>query len=322
MIRLTNVEYDYQSSLFPRLRKRQKGNTLSIPELVIPERDRHALIGNNGAGKSTLLKMIMGIIKPTRGQLTVGGIEPWKSRIRHVQRLGVVWGNRSTLWWDIPVVDSLRAVGSIYGVEKPLLEKRIEDYVEKFHCQSFIHQSLRNLSLGQRVKSEMIGALLHSPDLLILDEPFIGLDFASRHTIITELNEIVHKGNTTLLLTSHNIEDIELLARTITVLDRGSIVTSGDKDAIIRQLAKSSQIHLKKRSFEPFRLPGPLMEKFQIVVEANETNTDIKLTAHMDEADRDGLMEEIFHSNSGITEIGVGSSLQDAAAELIRKNNP
>ncbi|HWI62258.1 MAG TPA: ATP-binding cassette domain-containing protein [Symbiobacteriaceae bacterium] len=185
-------------------------------------------IGANGAGKSTTIKMLTGILQPTAGTLRVGGFDPHRQRERFVRTIGVVFGQRSQLWWDIAVQESFRLLQRIYRIS----DEQYRDYflagvVEVLEIGPLLATPVRKLSLGQRMRCEMAAALLHRPSLLFLDEPTIGLDVSVKLRIREFLKELNRRYGTTILLTTHDLSDIEALCRRVVMLDKGRIVYDG-----------------------------------------------------------------------------------------------
>jgi ABC-2 type transport system ATP-binding protein len=185
-------------------------------------------IGANGAGKSTTIKMLTGILEPTSGALTVNGFDPHRQRERFVSTIGVVFGQRSQLWWDIAVQESFRLLQRIYRVSDADFKTHFIDGVaEVLEIGPLMATPVRKLSLGQRMRCEMAAALLHRPSLLFLDEPTIGLDVSVKLRIREFLKELNHRYETTVLLTTHDLSDIEALCRRVVMLDKGRIVYDG-----------------------------------------------------------------------------------------------
>ncbi|MBR1584646.1 MAG: ATP-binding cassette domain-containing protein [Clostridia bacterium] len=184
-------------------------------------------IGPNGAGKSTTVKILSGILTPDGGQALVGGMVPWQQRAEHVRRIGVVFGQRSQLWWDVPIADSFSLLRDIYRVPAAQHEKRLKELTEALDLGGILRTPLRLLSLGQRMRAELCGSLLHSPELLFLDEPTIGLDAVSKLALREFLQRENRQYGTTILLTTHDMEDIAALCPRVMVLGHGSKLFDG-----------------------------------------------------------------------------------------------
>jgi len=184
-------------------------------------------IGANGAGKSTTIKMLTGILVPTRGAVTTCGLRPVADRRRLAREVGVVFGQRSQLWWDLPVRDSFRILAAIHSLTPAAERARTEELVERLELEEFLGTPVRQLSLGQRMRAEVAAALLHSPRLVILDEPTIGLDVLSKQRLREFLVTERQAHGTTLLLTTHDMGDVERLCDRILLVDRGSLAYDG-----------------------------------------------------------------------------------------------
>ncbi|KPL58743.1 ABC transporter ATP-binding protein [Rossellomorea vietnamensis] len=185
-------------------------------------------IGENGAGKSTTIKMLTGILTPTGGDITVNGMNPHRDREKFVQTIGVVFGQRSQLWWDIAVQESFQLLKKVYKVPDQQYKEHMDHVIETLDIAPLLDKPVRKLSLGQRMRCELAAALVHNPPLLFLDEPTIGLDVLVKLKIRQFLKEINEKYNTTILLTTHDLSDIEALCERVVMLDEGKIIYDGE----------------------------------------------------------------------------------------------
>ena len=183
-----------------------------------------AFLGANGAGKSTTIKMLTGIMKPTDGKTFIMGNEPCRERIRNARNIGVVFGQKTQLWWDIPVKDSFELLHSIYEIPGNVYEENLNLFKKILELEEFMDQPARKLSLGQRVRADIAAALLHDPPVLFLDEPTIGLDVAVKQKVYQFLQYINKEKRTTILLTSHDLKDMEWLCRRLIILEKGEIL--------------------------------------------------------------------------------------------------
>jgi ABC-2 type transport system ATP-binding protein len=184
-------------------------------------------IGPNGAGKSTTIKMLTGILVPTGGHIRVGGLEPRRDRIELARRIGVVFGQRTTLWWDLPLRDSFDLLQKIYRTDPVRHRANLAAFVELLALGDLLDTPVRQLSLGQRMRGDITAALLHDPEILYLDEPTIGLDVVSKGRLRDFLRTLNAERGTTLLLTTHDLQDIEALCRRVIVIDHGTAVYDG-----------------------------------------------------------------------------------------------
>jgi len=189
-------------------------------------------IGPNGAGKSTTIKMLTGILVPTAGHLRVGGLEPSRHRTDLARRIGVVFGQRTTLWWDLPLHDSFELLQKIYRIPADRYRANLAEYVELLDLGNLLDTPVRQLSLGQRMRGDITAALLHDPEILYLDEPTIGLDVISKGRLREFLRSLNSERGTTLLLTTHDLQDIEALCGRVMVIDRGTLVFDGSLSAL------------------------------------------------------------------------------------------
>jgi len=208
-------------------KKKLNGNVhseLSIRNILIENGERVALVGLNGSGKSTLIKTLIGILKPNQGKLYVNGMIPYSNRVKLVKDIGVIWGNRSTLWSDLTPVENLDILRKIYKSDKKKYNEIVKECVTNLGCDSFMNRQIRRLSLGQRMKIEFIASIAHNPKILIYDEPFLGLDFLSKRDILMHIDKYLNTYNSTLLLTAHDIDDISYLCKKVALLNKGSLV--------------------------------------------------------------------------------------------------
>jgi ABC-2 type transport system ATP-binding protein len=190
-------------------------------------------LGPNGAGKSTTLKMLSGVLVPTGGELRVDGLTPWRDRKRHVARIGAVFGQRTTLWWDLPVIDSFKLLRHIYKIEAARFEQNLRTFRELLELDSFLQSPVRSLSLGQRMRADVCAALLHDPQVLFLDEPTIGLDVVAKERIRQFVLGINKERGTTVLLTTHDLSDVEKLCERIMIIDHGKLLFDGQVAALL-----------------------------------------------------------------------------------------
>lgn len=193
-------------------------------------------IGPNGAGKSTTIKILAGILTPTAGTCRVDGLTPWRDRRRHVSRIGVVFGQRTQLWWDLPVIESFDLLRDIYRVPPATYRANRDRLIALMDLEPLLDVPVRQLSLGQRMRSDLAAALLHGPSLLFLDEPTIGLDAVSKLAIRDFVRELNRDREVTVLLTTHDMDDIEALCERVMVIGNGRILADGSVDALRRRV--------------------------------------------------------------------------------------
>ncbi len=199
-------------------------------------------IGPNGAGKSTTIKMMTGILVPTSGEIVAAGYRPYQDRTRYTKNIGVVFGQRTQLWWDIAVIESFKLLRRIYDVTERDFRERLELFKALLGLDEFLHTPVRKLSLGQRMRCDIAASLLHHPPILFLDEPTIGLDVVAKDKIREFLKEINRTLKTTILLTTHDLSDIEELCRRIIIIDHGRLLYDGSLADLRDRVGRFNQI--------------------------------------------------------------------------------
>jgi ABC-2 type transport system ATP-binding protein len=217
--------------------RRQRVTAVADVTLSVAPGEAVGFLGPNGAGKSTTIKMLTGVLVPTAGRATVCGLDPVRERRELAKRIGVVFGQRSQLWWDLPLADSFDLHAAIHRVPAARYRERLDECVELLDMAGFLGTPVRQLSLGQRMRGEVTAALLHSPGLLVLDEPTIGLDLASKERLRSFLSAVNARGDITLLLTTHDLPDVERLCRRVVVIDQGRVLVDDDLATLRRRFA-------------------------------------------------------------------------------------
>lgn len=202
-------------------------NALQDVSFKIDDGEMVGYIGPNGAGKSSTIKIMSGILTPDSGECIINGRIPWKERISHVKDIGVVFGQRSQLWWDVPVIDSFELLKDIYKIADAEYKKTLSQLIELLNISEIVRTPARQLSLGQRMRCEIAASLLHSPKILFLDEPTIGLDAVSKIAVREFIKTINRENKTTVLLTTHDMQDIEALTERILLIGKGRILLDG-----------------------------------------------------------------------------------------------
>ena len=211
---LFHKEYEYVTALD------DVSFTISDGEMV-------GYIGPNGAGKSSTIKILSGILTPEKGTCLINGLIPWKNRIEHVKNIGVVFGQRTQLWWDVPVLDSFELLKEIYRIDGHAYRQNLEQLSEMLNLSGLLKMPVRQLSLGQRMRCEIAASLLHSPKILFLDEPTIGLDAVSKLAVRDFVLKLNKEKNTTVILTTHDMQDIEALTNRIILIGKGRLLLDG-----------------------------------------------------------------------------------------------
>ncbi len=215
------IKGSIKSIIKPKYKKIKAVNNISF---TVEKGEMLAFIGPNGAGKSTTIKMLTGILYPTSGEIMVNGINPAKQRKKLAYKIGTVFGQKEQLWTHLTPYDNFKFFGAIYDIPNDEIEDRIEELSNTFELQEFINTPVRNLSLGQRIRCEMVAALIHKPEILFLDEPTIGLDPVVKKNIRNLIKKMNKELGTTIFLTSHDVGDIEKLCKRVIIVNKGKII--------------------------------------------------------------------------------------------------
>lgn len=252
MIELKNINKTFKVSkrnagLLPALKALVKRDYTFIKALDnvsfnISDGEMVGYIGPNGAGKSSTIKIMSGILTPDSGECVINGRIPWKDRISHVKEIGVVFGQRSQLWWDVPVADSFELLKDIYKVEENIFRKNLDELKQLLDLAEIVRTPARSLSLGQRMRCEIAASLLHNPSILFLDEPTIGLDAVSKIAVRKFIKSINKERKTTVILTTHDMQDIEALTERILLIGKGRILLDGSMTELKSKNSKTKKL--------------------------------------------------------------------------------
>lgn len=228
-------------------------HALSDISFKIADGEMVGYIGPNGAGKSSTIKVMSGILTPDSGECRIDGLTPWKDRRRHVANIGVVFGQRSQLWWDVPVIDSFELLRDVYEVDNALYRRNLDELTELLGLAEILRTPTRQLSLGQRMRCEIAASLIHSPNILFLDEPTIGLDAVSKIAVREFIKSLNREKGTTVILTTHDMQDIEALTERILLIGKGRILLDGSLDDLKQRNSKTKKITVSysKGRFSP-----------------------------------------------------------------------
>lgn len=223
----------------------------------VEEGDIVGYIGPNGAGKSTTIKIMSGILNPTSGECKIMGFTPWKDRKQYVKNIGVVFGQRSQLWWDVPIIDSFELLKDIYKIPDKEYQETLNELIETLNLSELLNRPLRQLSLGQKMKCELAGSLLHRPKILFLDEPTIGLDAVTKLAVREFIKKINKDWGTTIILTTHDMSDIDALTNKIILIGRGQILYNGSFTNIKQKYDKTKIIEVEfKQEYDKIEFEG------------------------------------------------------------------
>lgn len=228
-------------------------------------------IGPNGAGKSTTIKIMCGVLTPDSGECIIDGRTPWKNRIAHVREIGVVFGQRSQLWWDVPVIDSFELIRDMYKINEKLFKTNLDELSELLDLSELLKTPARNLSLGQRMRCEIAASLLHNPKILFLDEPTIGLDAVSKIAVRKFIKRLNAERGTTVILTTHDMQDIEALTNRILLIGKGKLLLNGSLDELKKHASERKTLVIKYRGKVPNICTG------MSLIEASEGQVVISL---------------------------------------------
>ncbi|MGG4440325.1 ABC transporter ATP-binding protein [Brevibacillus fortis] len=260
MIQVNHLQKDFRihqsrpglGGAFRDLFSREYKTVKAVDDLsfTVEEGEMFALIGENGAGKSTTIKMLTGILTPSDGEIVINGYVPFKQREDYVRSIGVVFGQRSQLWWDLSPLESFRLLKSVYKVDEIEGEKWLERLIEELEITPFVSQPVRKLSLGQRMRCEVAASLIHKPRLLFLDEPTVGLDVLVKQKIREFLRNLNETENMTILLTTHDVSDIEALCKRVLVMDKGKLIFDGLLNDLKEKWGNGTEVsfQMKKRT--------------------------------------------------------------------------
>ncbi|TYS68478.1 ATP-binding cassette domain-containing protein [Sutcliffiella horikoshii] len=323
MIEVKNISKHYR--LFERdpgltgavksLFKRKYINKTAVNDISfsIPKGEIVGYIGSNGAGKSTTIKMISGILTPDEGSVIVNGITPYSDRTKNAKNIGAVFGQRTQLFWDIPVQESLELLKHIYEVPQEVYEKNLAKFKEVLDLEALLPIPVRQLSLGQKMRCELAAAFLHNPSVVYLDEPTIGLDASVKIKIRQFIKQMNKEHKTTVILTTHDMQDIEELCHRIIIIDKGSVIYDGSLLSLKQQTRFNRTIKLEIDSNDVFTLPSALRTSVHLEIPEEEhhyllhfNNTVITGSEIMKEIMRDYLVQDFT-----ITELGIEKVVQE-----------
>lgn len=273
-------------------------------------------IGENGAGKSTTLKMLTGILTPTSGEVSVNGLIPYKSRIENNKNIGAVFGQKTQLWWDLPVIESFRLIKKMYKIPEGEYRKNLKKFTELLDLEDLLEKQVKNLSLGQKMRCEIAATFLHNPKIVYLDEPTIGLDVLVKENIRRFIKNINKEKNTTVILTTHDVKDIEEVCDRIILIDKGKIIFDGEKQKFKDNYGKNIKAELIVKDKVGNIAEKINSENFTITEESNEL---IKLKFSHEKNTIMNVMEEISKYCKVLDIHMQESELEDILKEIYKK---
>lgn len=238
-------------------------------------------LGPNGAGKSTTIKMMTGVLEPTYGEILVNGNEPYKNRVRNAENIGVVFGQRSQLWWALPLVESFKLLKDIYMIPNQNYRQMLELYQSLVDIEPLLHKSVRQMSLGQRTLSDILAAFLHDPKIVFLDEPTIGLDVSMKAKIRNLIKGLNQEKNTTVILTTHDMGDVDALCQRIVIIDHGKMIYDNDIEHLKQYFGsyRTLRLRLENSGWKEILVDESKTNVMSVIsdYQKNETVKDIKL---------------------------------------------
>lgn len=251
---------------------------------TVPDGEVLGFIGPNGAGKSTVIKMLTGILTPTSGSCTINGKIPQQDRKNYVREIGAVFGQRTQLWWDLPLVETYSVLKEIYEVPDDKFKKRMDFLNEVLDLQTFVKSPVRTLSLGQRMRADIAASLLHSPKVLFLDEPTIGLDVVVKDNIRKAIAKINQEEKTTVILTTHDLSDIELLCKRIVMIDKGKNVFDGNLHDLKSKYGQMRELCFEMDQIQEVKSNLQYLQHFNVseddvVVSIDGANVNVKFNS-------------------------------------------
>jgi len=279
-------------------------------------------IGPNGAGKSTTIKMMVGILVPTSGSVRVNGIVPFENRIENARRIGAVFGQKSQLWWDTPVIESLRLTKYMYDIPNDRFERNMKLFNDVLDLDEFKTVAVRSLSLGQRMRADLCAALLHDPDIVYLDEPTIGLDVVVKERIRQFIREINRERGTTVILTTHDMADIEKLCSRVMVVDHGKLMYDGNLETLKNDFGNMEKMEIDTE--EPFAMSEELrrMGVDFGLTEENRTQLSYDKKTINSTAILKWIMERYSVRDFNVKETEIEQIIRDLYVHLQRQGTP
>lgn len=320
MIHCSNLTKDYKSfkkTGWLKLRRSKSAEVFRAVDNItfdIGAGEVVGYIGPNGAGKSTTIKMMCGILTPTSGELTVNGLVPYKNRQKNARQIGVIFGQKSQLWWDLPITSSLKLYQKMYEIPDDVYHERYMQLCDMLELDEFADRPVRTLSLGQRMRGELAAAVLHRPPVLILDEPTIGMDVVVKERIRAFLKELNSAYGTTILLTTHDMTDIEKVCARAIMINKGRKLFDGTLEALRQNSQSDSRVTVRLEKAVP-----PALEARLRGLEKPEAGTYIFRLSHTDEENR--LLSEVLENNRVLDMYIAEPTLEEEVARYLGKGD-
>lgn len=275
-------------------------------------------VGPNGSGKSTTIKMLCGILHPTSGQIRINGLNPNKERMKNNKNIGVVFGNRSLLWWDVPVIESYKLFQKLYEIPKQRFDDNLAKYVEIMDIGSLLHVPERQLSLGQKMRCNIAAAFLHNPEIVYLDEPTIGLDTESKRSIRECIRRVNEEEKTTFIVTSHDFQDIEMICRRIILINHGKLVVDSEMQKVKHDFNREKLIKFEVENNPWYNVRAFEMDGVKVV---SETPYELQMEYDTEKADSIKIINELSKSCDIRDIIISGRDIESIIRDIIKRDN-
>lgn len=293
-------------------------NAVSNINFTVKKGESIGFIGPNGAGKSTTIKMLSGILVPTSGEIECNGISPYKNRKKHAMSIGAVFGQRTQLWWDLPVIDTYNLLKYIYKIPDNIYMENLDCFKDLLGLRDFINQPVRQLSLGQRMRADIGASLLHNPEIVFLDEPTIGLDIVAKIKLNEFINFINKNRKVTVILTTHDMDDIEKICKRMIIIDKGKLIYDGTIENIKEIYGNTRTIIIelgedfKGLRFKDIKIIKENNRKVKIQFEKNKVNisdlvseitsSHIVIDISINEPEIESIIKEIYEGGISLSE--------------------
>ncbi|WP_257140813.1 ABC transporter ATP-binding protein [Bacillus wiedmannii] len=239
----------FEKIISPFYKKYEQVEVVKDLNFSIDKGEIVGFIGKNGAGKSTTIKMLTGVLTPSKGKVKIDGYDPYKQKKKILSNIGVVFGQRTQLWWDLPLIDSFQLIKKIYDVNEDDFRIRLEQFNDILNLDQLLHKPIRLMSLGQRMRADIAASLLHNPKVLFLDEPTIGLDLEAKENILNFIKEFNAEKDTTIILTTHDMADIEKLSNRLIIIDEGQIYFDGSLNRLKSVYGRLNSVRITSKNF-------------------------------------------------------------------------
>lgn len=298
MIEVKNVAKSYTIKRKKEGRKTLFKNKESIQALknisfTLEAGETTCILGSNGAGKSTLIKVMTGILNPDSGSVVINGQDPFENRTKFLKELGIVFGQRTQLWWELPVIDSFNIIKKMYDIDEDIFKQNLEVLDQYFQINKFLHRTVRSLSLGQRMLCDLASVFIHDPSVIFLDEPTIGLDVSVKNKMYEFIRYLNSSTNTSIVLTTHDMSDIRALSDRVIIIDKGSILFDGEVEQVSNIFKQISMVTVELLNKDVDKL-NILIDNYQLVTHKNKSGI-ITIEVNTNNHDLNSLVSELYY---------------------------